>query len=695
LKKQLDNNKDKRNKIIFLSLIIILTIITFSNSFFNEFISYDDPEYIIDNYLIRGLSFQNLHLIFSSYVMGNYHPMVILSEAIIFHFFKLNPVSYHAFSLFIHLLNVILVFNLTSLLVSKPPATKLLPASSFQLPASALVACLFAVHPMHCETVCWASDLKDLLFTFFFLASLIFYIKYLKSKVNSPQSTNKIQNSTFNIQHSTFYIISLFLFVCSCLSKSAAVTLPLIMILIDYFIKRNINIRTILEKAPFFLLSIVFGMINIYSQASADAYFNLSNLSLSDKVLFPIYNLSYYIISSLIPYKLSAIHPYPEITNNHLPIDYYILPVLIIIFTVSIIWMIIKQKDQRRFIIFGTAFFIINIALVLQIIPVGTSVVSERYTYLPYLGLFFIIGQYYFRMKSTKKRKYANIMIILILLIFSFISHERNKVWANSFNLYNDVLKKYPRSAEAFNDRANIKNAVGDKTGAMEDYSKAIEINPKVAGIFYNRGIIKNNLGDLQGSLDDYSKAIELVPQFANAYYSRGNTRYSLGDRKGALEDYNKTIELNPENPDVYNNRAIIKYDFGDYKGALNDYNKALELNPNHPETFNNRSNAKYAMGDKQGALEDYNKAIEINPQYAEAYNNRGNVIKYNLGDYKGAIDDFNKAVELNPQFANAFYNRGNAKYAIGDKEGACMDWKKSLELGYGFAYAVIYKYCK
>ena len=112
MKKKEDTNKEKQQKIIFLSLIILLTIITFSNSLFNELISYDDPGYIINNDLIRGLSFHNLRLIFSSFVMGNYHPLVVLSDAIVYHFFKLNPIPYHSLSLFLHLINIILVFNL-------------------------------------------------------------------------------------------------------------------------------------------------------------------------------------------------------------------------------------------------------------------------------------------------------------------------------------------------------------------------------------------------------------------------------------------------------------------------------------------------------------------------------------------------------------------------------------------------------
>jgi protein O-mannosyl-transferase len=662
-----DINKEKLSRIIFLSLIILLTIITFCNSLFNEFINYDDPGYITENDLIRGLSFQNLKLILSSFVMGNYHPFVVLCDAIVYYFFRLNPIPYHCLSLFLHLINIVLVFNLTSLLISKPPATKLLPASGFQLPASALVACLFAIHPMHCETVCWASDHKDLLFTLFYLLSLIYYIKYLKFTDQSPQAMDRGKRSEVRSQKKN-YLIALLFFVCSCLSKSAAVTLPLVMLVTDYFIKRKMSLKSAFEKIPFFILSIAFGIINIYSQSSAKAISDLSNYNIIDKICFPLYSISYYLISLIFPYKLSVNHPYPDKTNNLLPSEYYIFPVIILILLFSVIWIIIKQNKQNTkinkqnlsYIIFGFLFFIINIVLVLQIIPVGWSVVSERYTYLSYLGLFFIIGQFYIKIYTVKRRNLINIIVLLIIIIFSFISHERNKVWANNLSIYDDVINKYPRAFFAYGNRGLAKDDSGDYSGALEDYNIAIGLNSRNAEVNNNRGLVKDHLKDFTGAIADYTKAIEFNSKYAEAFVGRGNAKNSLGD----------------------------------YKEAIKDYNNAIEINPKFAKAFYNMGVAKAFLNDMRGALNDFNRAIEINPQYTEAYNNRGNT-KGSLGDLQGAINDFTKSIEINPQNGEAFDNRGKAKYALGDKEGACSDWNNAGELGFTEAYDMMKKYCK
>ena len=640
MKKENNNNKEKKNKIIFISLIILLTIITFSNSLFNEVSLYDDQEYIIGNALLRGLSFHDVRMIFSTFVMGNYHPLVVLCDAIIYNFFKLNPIAYHSLSLLLHLINIVLVFNLVYLLIVSQQSVISNQINKHKIQPSALVGCLFAIHPMHCETICWASDLKDLLFTLFYLSSLIYYIKFIKYKTQenknskvksqklkinstdiSQQSAEQSQKLKVKSQKVKFYLISLLLFVCSCLSKSAAVTFPIIMIATDYLLKRKISISTMLAKVPFFSLSIIFGIINLYSQASAEAFFDTSNYNIIDSIFFPIYNLCYYIISTVIPYKLSVIHPYPIKIDNHLPIVYYLFSLIILILLVLIIRIIMKLKNKNngtgihdiRYIIFGILFFVINLVLVLQIIPVGMSEVSERYTYLSYFGLFFIIGQLY-ELQEFKRitRRNLNILVVFILLLFSFISHERNKVWVNNLSLYNDVIKKYPGSYLAYNNRGNAKASTGDMSGAIEDFNKATELNPQYVLAFNNRGNAKASVGDIQGSMNDFNKAIEINPLYAEAFINRGITKYKLGDYKGAINDYNIAFVLNTKASIVYKNRANANCNLGNNKEAIDDYNIAIRLNPLDGEALNNKGNAEYNLGNKVEACIDWNKASKL-----------------------------------------------------------------------------------
>ncbi|MBD1219475.1 MAG: tetratricopeptide repeat protein [Aphanizomenon flos-aquae Clear-A1] len=268
----------------------------------------------------------------------------------------------------------------------------------------------------------------------------------------------------------------------------------------------------------------------------------------------------------------------------------------------------------------------------------------------------------------------------------------------NNPNLYNEKravlsdLKKYreaeaainkaielsPRAAFYYN-RGLVRNELGDKPGAIDDYNLAIKINPNLAEAYAGRGIVRNDLGDKQGAIDDYNLAIKINPNYALAYNNRGIVRYDLGDKPGAIDDYTQAIKINPNYADAYYNRGNVRYDLGDKPGAIDDYTQAIKINPNYAQAYNNRGNVRNELGDKQGAIDDYNLAIKINPNYALAYNNRG-IVRYDLGDKPGAIDDYTQAIKINPNYARAYYNRGIVRNELGDKPGAIDDYNQAIK---------------
>jgi protein O-mannosyl-transferase len=740
-------DKSKNKFILFyLSLIIVLTFIAYSSSLRNEIISWDDDVQIVNNNDIKELTFNNISKIFTNRYFGLYQPLNILSYALEYNFFKLNPLPYHTDNLIIHLLNVILVFFFIYSLTNK-------------LNISVIVALFFGIHPLNVESVAWISARSNIMCAFFFISGLITYIYYVKS-----------QQSKF--KRLQYLVYTYILFILSLLSKSVAVSFPLIIILIDYYLTgfkfQVSSFKSQVNKLPFFLIAIIFGIIGILVQKSSSQILGIdASYTIFDRTILVAYSASFYIIKLFIPMGLSPMHYYPVKSGGMLPIGYYLSAALSAGIVISII--LIKPSKLRKDIIFGTLFYLATIVLVLQIIPIRLSLNSERYSYIPMIGLIFAIGKicltFYDLQLKQKSNKLKPVMIPVMLiaaLIYSFLTHERCKVWANNFSLFNDIAKQNPRSYLAFNNRGIAKASFNDYKGAIEDYNKVIENNPKDAGSMNNRGLAKNALGDYQGAIMDYNRAIEINPRYSEAYNNRALAKSSLGDKLGALQDCNKAIELNPQYAGAFNNRAGIKDNLGDKQGALQDYNKAIEIdpksskifynralvkdylgdkhgaiqdynsvleinpkdtlvllergkakctlgdmqgamqdfnkaieiNPGYADAINNRGIVKGSLGDKQGALDDYNKAIELKPQNAQAYNNRGNA-KGSLGNIKGALEDFNKAIELNPKYAFAYYNRGNARYFLRDKEGACTDWRYAGELGKKEAYDLISKYCK
>ncbi|NTW21249.1 MAG: tetratricopeptide repeat protein, partial [Nostocales cyanobacterium W4_Combined_metabat2_030] len=269
----------------------------------------------------------------------------------------------------------------------------------------------------------------------------------------------------------------------------------------------------------------------------------------------------------------------------------------------------------------------------------------------------------------------------------------------NNPNLYNQKylvlrdLKRYREAAAAinkaielspraafYNNRGNVRDDLGDKPGAIDDFNLAIKFNPNYAPAYNNRGIVRNDLGDKPGAIDDYTLAIKFNPNLAEAYYNRGIVRNELGDKPGAIDDYTQAIKFNPNYALAYYNRGIVRYELGDKQGAIDDFNQAIKINPNLAQAYNNRGNVRDELGDKQGAIDDYNQAIKINPNLAQAYTSRG-FVYHQKENYTAALSDYNQAVAEDANSLAAVNNIGLIKYEQGDKETAIKQWQKAMKI--------------
>jgi len=452
-------------------------------------------------------------------------------------------------NLIIHLLNVVLVFQLVRALVCK-------------MEVAAIVALFFAIHPMHVESVSWISERKDLLYSFFYLSALICYLRYLADP-------SRLKGLLF-----TFL-----LFTFSLLSKSMAVTLPLAMLLMDYFRKRKFSIKQLLEKVPFFILSIIFGILAIKSQQSGDSIGDMSgSFSILDRGFLISYMLAYYLLMLFVPVNLSVMHYYPQ--TSALPIEYYFAPVVLIL----IVWVVFKAKSTKRHLLFGLLFFVATILPILQFIPVGNAIVAERYTYLPYLGLFLILGQFYCMIKESsfrlvkKPKPFLLIALFSYIIVFSVITWNRNKVWKNGITLFSDVIKSNSNVFHGYFMLASAKSESGDFRGALPDYDRAIQLEDSIARIYTGRGIAKRNLQDYPGAISDYDKAIQLNPFSLEAHNNRGSAKAMQQDYHGAITDFGKVIELDPRSATTYINRGNAKLLLQDNQEACKDWQTALQL---------------------------------------------------------------------------------------------------------------------
>jgi tetratricopeptide (TPR) repeat protein len=475
--------------------------------------------------------------------------------------------------------------------------------------------------------------------------------------------------------------------------------LPAVLLLIDYYKERRFEAKVFVEKIPFFILSFVFAYIALQSQSDVIKDIYTPSFPIYERIFLASYAIVFYVFKFFLPTQLVHLYGYPFVNEGVLGWQYYVAPVFVAFFA----WAIFRNRSKRE-VIFGSFFFLINVALVLQLIPVGKTLVADRYSYLSYIGLGFIIAYWYHHFTSYHKQPklYWQLTLIVCFVALSVATFKRNQVWKDSFSLWSDALAKSPSSYLKYYYQfglAGIKREATQYQDAIKDYDAVIALNPKFSLAYHDRAICKVMLKDFKGAMEDCSKAIELDKNFALAYNTRGYAQMQIYDMKldyarKALQDFSTAISLNPEYTQAYYNRGLAKYDLEKNDEAILDYTKALELSPNYAMVYNDRAAVKYRLQDFKGAIADYTKAIELAPDLYDLYYNRGSCHIF-LKQYQNAIDDFSKFLQYKPDIAAAYYYRSMAYLESNNRVNACQDLQKAFQLGERLAQQAIDKNCK
>jgi len=620
----------------FVGVIVLITYIAFIPAQKNNFTNWDDDQYILDNPHLAKPIGEAVSYFFSNIYFSNYHPLTMILYAIEFHsstpvkgLFS-DPAIYHDVSIFIHLLNVMMVFWFIFLL------------SGRRLEVAAIVALFFGIHPMHVESVAWIAELKDVLYAFFFIGGLISYYKYINGK--EKKKINLI-------------VLTFILFVLSGLSKPAAVTFPLILILLDFYNKRKFTINVWMEKIPFFIISLIFGILTIKAQKET-AIGSFEAYSILQRLTFLSYGMLEYIYKLFLPINLSALYPYPQLVNGSLPIIFYLTPII----ALALFYGVYRSLKYSRLVAFGVLFFIANIILVLQFLSVGVAIISERYTYIPYIGLLFIIGMgfsWIYRNKDPQYSKFktpSTLLLAVFAITCAYLTSERCKVWFNSDVLWTNEINKFPNNAEGWKNRGgylvdkskfDINAGANDFDAALKDFNTSMALNPSDWKNYSNRGHIYAIKKNIDSSLIDYSKSISLNPTNAPAYLNRALDYCMKEKLDSAMLDFDMVIKLKGDDMTLYENRAYAYLRQAKYKESLADYNKYIGNGDKiAPNIYALRGFDNYKLENYQAAINDYSKAIEMNPNFPEAFYIRSQSF-LGLDKFKNAMDDALKAQSL------------------------------------------------
>ncbi len=644
---------------LYLLFILIFTFIAYSPALKNGFITkWDDKDYITENNHL-GLSKANIeHSFFKGEDHGMYLPLTSLSFSINNYFSGLNPLPYHLTNILLHLTIILLVFWLMQLLFN-----------SFEI--AIVTAALFAFHAMQVESVAFAAGRRDLLYTLFFILSCSCYLKYL--------DTSKWK----------FYVMSLSIFILSLFSKGQAISLPVTLLILDHLRGRKLfSKQSIVEKVPFFILSLIFATIAFQVKSGTVYQVTDKGLPLSLQLILACYGLIVYIIKLLIPFNLSIIYPYPLNVDNSLPSIYFVFPILVLALVILVLYFFKKGYKE---VALGIVFFVVNIFMVLQIAPNSYGIINEHYVYLPSIGIFFIIGYYYKKLtdKYSSSRYLITCVMMAYLIFIGGYTFSRCQDWKDSITLYSDVIKKYPEDKLSYNNRGNAFYDLKNYKEALKDFSMAIKLGGDNAAGYNNRASIYFDQKRYQDAINDYEVAIKLKPNYTAAYYNLGNAYNGANKYEEAIKAYDMAIKLNPNYVVAYYNRGVSYSNLHRFVESINDYDIAIRLKPDYAEAYYNRGNDLFELKKYEDAISNYNLNLKYQPSNVDAYINIGSVYM-DLKKYEDAVKEYDLAENAKPDYAKAYYNKGNAFYNLSKFEQAIEEFNVAIKLNPNYALAYI-----
>ncbi len=616
--------------ILFLAIgfIIIVTAIAYYPCLENGFV-WDDEGYILKNYYIKNISMGNLKVILTTPIMGNYHPLVIISYAWEYFFFKLNPVPYHTVNMIIHLLNCVVVFFFILRL-------------SHSTPVAFITGLLFGIHPLHVESVAWISERKDVLYTFFYLISLACYLTYIEKKTNYK-----------------YYFFTLFFFLLSLLSKPMAVTLPLILFLMDYIRDKKITFHSMIEKVPFFIFSILSSVVTLFAQKLSENYDSV--FAFPKSILVACYGLVFYLYKTVLPIKLAALYRYPLDNDLSAHIQYIIAPLIVLVLALFVLYSTKYTKKA----VWGGLFYFITLLPVIQFLPIGFAVASDRYTYVPLIGIFYAFSELLVWAWCNKlsKHQYVKTSIIIISFMVTtyliFLTNNSCKVWKDNISLWTNVIKYYPQTDVAYNNRGSEYLKLNKYDKALDDFYTTIQLNPQHAYAHSNVCNVYFANNESEKALPYCIAALKINPAHSNTYGLLGDI-YWLKNKLLSIEMYKKSISLSP-NHTSYVRLCNAYLELQKYDDAYPICFDAVTYNPDDVVFCNNTANSYLEAKQYNRALSFYLRALSINYNLPEVHNNLA-VLYYYLNDYASASKHFNTAISLghkvNPEFKKLIEKR-------------------------------------
>ncbi len=554
---------------------------------------WDDQQYIANNHHIKsGLTLESISWAFTSTYAANWHPLTWLSHTLDIHIYGMEPGGHHLTNVFFHIANTLLLFLIFRRMTNA-------------LWQSAFVAALFALHPLHVESVAWVAERKDLLSAFFLMLTLWGYTRY----VEHPGTGR--------------YLMVAIFFSLGLMSKPMLVTLPFVLLILDYWpLKRFMSDkpvagRLVLEKAPFFILSIISCIITYFAQQSGDAVGSLVHYPLIIRIENSLVSYMAYIIKMVWPFNLALLYPFPvsqpwwKVAGAFLSLIFMCL-------------LVFKSIKQRPYLVAGWLWYLGTLVPVIGLVQVGSQAMADRYTYVPIIGLFIIIawGTPELVSRLRNRKKVLAVTTVSLLLIITSVTILQLRHWAGSTAIFEHTINTTDNNCVMHYSLGNTLSDLGRLKEAMANYAEALRINPDYEEAYNNMGIILAKLGKLDDAILHYSRKLQEDPDNAKAHYNLGLAFARQNRLDEASIHFSQVLRISPDDAKAYYSLGLAFAKQGKMDAAMRCFHDGLRIDPDNAEAHNNLGIILVRKGRIEEGIASFRKALEIRPDFIAAQNN-------------------------------------------------------------------------
>lgn len=645
--------------------IVLLALVAYSPVVHAGFI-WDDDYHVSNNPTLTNVSgLRNIWL--EPLATPQYYPLVHTTFWLEYHLWGLHPLGYHLINVLLHAANALLLWCVLRRL---------------GVPGAFWAAALFAVHPVHVESVAWVSERKNVLSALCYLGSFLLWLRFSPTEEISPRVT---------AGRWLYYAGAVLLFVAALLSKTVTCSLPAVFLLVRWWKHGRVSRRDVLLTAPLFLIGLALAAHTVYLEkhhvgAQGDEW----KLSFVARLLIAGRAVWFYAGKLVWPARLTFIYPRWQID---------VTSAWQILFPVAalavLLGLVASCRRLGRGPLVAVLFFAGTLLPALgffDVYPMRFSFVADHFQYLASAGLLVLAGAGIQWLLARLPRGLSWTTLGLLFALLGALTWRQAGVYHDALTLWDDTLAKNPSCWMAYANRGMAHLERGEAEQSLADYTRAIELNPDqsvkahpLAASYTLRGNSYRQLGQTEQAIRDHTRAIELGPEYSEAYASRGLDYHLAGRLQQAITDFTRAIELKPDADAAFADRGAAYHQLGQTEKAIRDFTRAIELKtdgggPGLAGVYIDRGVAYQKLGQAEQAIRDLNRAIELDPISAAAYSNRGMTYQQ-LGQAQQANADFTRAIELKPDFADAYYNRGNLHQQMGQAQPAIRDCTRAIEL--------------